>query len=285
MNPNSGDGSRRHGRSDGDGARSERDLVGTVAWLARRLPAEHVHAWAGVLDACPAPEAGLGARLIDAAPGYAVGPLASALTSAWQAAEPRPTGPALALALRSATAVHAIERQRRADVVVSGPRTDAVPVRLTSAVAVQLIREAHSTLLVVSFAAYGVAEVVSELRRAADRGVRIDLVMETAAPHGGGLRGTIDAGAAFDSIRDRARLWHWPAHNRANPRAALHAKLILADDTTVLLGSANLTDRALADNLEIGVILHDSDVSGTISRHFTALMHPDHGPLKPADWP
>ena len=113
--------------------------------------------------------------------------------------------------------------------------------RLTSSVVVELIRSARASLLVVSFAAYGVPEVVAELRAAADRGVRIDLVLESSAADGGALRGTTGAEAAFTTLRDRAAFWHWPARHRpavGNSRAALHAKIIAVDQRTALITSA-----------------------------------------------
>ncbi|WP_396449455.1 hypothetical protein [Actinomadura sp.] len=54
-------------------------------------------------------------------------------------------------------------------IAVSGPMSDAVPLRLTSQVALEVIREATNSLLIVSFAAHGVTEIVSELARTADR--------------------------------------------------------------------------------------------------------------------
>ena len=48
-----------------------------------------------------------------------------------------------------------------------------------------------------------------------------------------------------------------------------------------LLGSANLTDKALAHNLEIGVLIRDPDVVRRIVRHFQSLMKPGAGPLEP----
>jgi phosphatidylserine/phosphatidylglycerophosphate/cardiolipin synthase-like enzyme len=64
-------------------------------------------------------------------------------------------------------------------------------------------------------------------------------------------------------------------------RAALHAKLVAADERIALLGSANLTDKALAVNLELGVIIRDPDVVSRIVRHFRSLMEPGAGPLEP----
>ncbi|MEU5715776.1 phospholipase D-like domain-containing protein [Streptomyces sp. NPDC020403] len=48
----------------------------------------------------------------------------------------------------------------------------------------------------------------------------------------------------------------------------MHAKLIGADRSIALLGSANLTDHAYVDNPEIGAVIHTpplSPVSWTIS--------------------
>ena len=50
------------------------------------------------------------------------------------------------------------------------------------------------------------------------------------------------------------------------------ASLIVADERIALVGSANLTDRALASNLELGVIIRDPDVALRIDRHFRSLM-------------
>ena len=64
-------------------------------------------------------------------------------------------------------------------------------------------------------------------------------------------------------------------------RAALHAKLVAADERVALLGSANLTDKALAVNLELGVIIRDPGTVRRIVRHFRSLMEPGAGPLEP----
>ncbi len=62
----------------------------------------------------------------------------------------------------------------------------------------------------------------------------------------------------------------------------MHAKLVAADERLALLGSANLTDKALAYNLELGVIIRDPLVVRRLVRHFRSLMKPDSGPLERA---
>jgi phosphatidylserine/phosphatidylglycerophosphate/cardiolipin synthase-like enzyme len=224
------------------------------------------------------------ARLIEAKPGFALGGAAERLVAAWRSTDPVPSGSAVALALEAAALVQVEAAARRSEVVVSGPASPSVPVRLTSSVISGLIHDCQASLLIVSFAAFGVADVVAELQHAAGRGVRIDLVLESAEADGGTLHGPAGAAAAFEAIRRDATFWTWPANRRpivGVSRAALHAKLVAADERVALLGSANLTDKALADNLELGVLIHDPDVVRGIVRHFQSLMKPGIGPLEP----
>lgn len=261
-----------------------------IAAIARQLPAGHVTAWAQALRAVTPAQVGdngshqVEARLIEAKAGYAIGGAAARLVTAWRSAHPIPSGEAVALALQTAQSMHAWADARRTDVVVSGPASIAAPVRLTSAVITELIHDARESLLIVSFAAFGVAEVVASLQHAAAHRVRIDLVLEDAEADGGALHGPVGASAAFEAIRRDATFWTWPAWRRpatGNSRAALHAKLVAADERVALLGSANLTDKALAHNLELGVLLRDPDVVRRITRHFHALMAPGEGVLEP----
>jgi putative cardiolipin synthase len=264
------------------------DLASVIADLAGRLPSGHVIAWARVLRSVPSGRAvstpALEARLIEARPGFAMAGAAARLIAAWQAAEPPVSGAAVALALESAAYVAARAEAQRGDVVISGPASDSAAVRLTSSVISELIHDCRESLLVVSFAAFGVAEVVYELGQAARRGVRIDLALESTADQGGTLHGPVGAAAAFAEIRQDATFWVWPASRRPTvgaSRAALHAKLVAADERIALIGSANLTDKALAVNLELGVIIRDPSVVGRIVRHFRALMDPSSGILQP----
>ena len=147
----------------------------------------------------------------------------------------------------------------------------------------QLIHDCREPLLIVSYAAFGVTDVVRELGQAARRGVRIDLILESTANEGGALHGPIGAAAPFQDLRRDATLWAWPAARRpaiGTSRAALHAKVVAADDRGALLGSANLTDKALALNLEVGVILRDPGVVHRLVSHFRSLMKPGTRPLE-----
>ena len=200
--------------------------------------------------------------------------------AAWRTADPPQPGAAIALALETAALVQADAAASRSDVVISGPSSDSTAVRLTSSVISELIHDSRESLLVVSFAAFGVTDVVNELEGAARRGVRIDLILESTADQGGTLHGSVGASAAFEAIRQDVTFWSWPENRRpvvGASRAALHAKLVVADERVALLGSANLTDKALAVNLELGVIIRDPSIVRHIVRHFRSLMKPSVG--------
>lgn len=124
-----------------------------------------------------------------------------------------------------------------------------------------------------SFAAYKVAEVVGALRAAADRGVEVRLVLESAVESKGKL--SHDAAAAFEALGDAASFYVWPAELRASTgggHAAMHAKCAVADRRLALVTSANLTGAAMADNMELGLLVRGGDVPRRIGDHFDALI-------------
>ena len=267
-------------------------LAAVIASLTEQLPPGHVAAWAQVLRSVPVDTVSshgkqVEAWLIDARPGFALAGAAGRLVAAWRAAEPAPSGDAVALALEAAALVQSSALAQRSEVVVSGPASPSVPVRLTSSVISGIVRGCRESVLIVSFAAFGVADVVTELQRAAERGVQIDLVLESAEDDGGTLHGPAGASAAFQALRWNAAFWTWPAKRRpvvGGSRAALHAKLVAGDERVALLGSANLTDKALSRNLELGILIHERDAVRRIVRHFHTLMKPGTGPLQPAEF-
>lgn len=265
-------------------------LPDVLSGLVATLPATHLAAWINVLRTVPAPDGRTESRLVAAHPGVGLGPRAGLLLSAWRSTDPQPPGCALALALEAAAnryeqdlATHHVE------IAVSGPVSDAVPIRLTASVAIQVIRAASTTLLVTSYAAFGIQEIVSEIRAAADRGVDVDLVLETVRASGGRLDGGSDGRIAFNELRfhPEVHLWQWANDERHGPggrRGSMHAKVIAADRNTALLGSANLTDNAYSDNLEIGAVIRDPSAVASLVDHFINLMYSADGPLVRLPW-
>jgi phosphatidylserine/phosphatidylglycerophosphate/cardiolipin synthase-like enzyme len=55
----------------------------------------------------------------------------------------------------------------------------------------------------------------------------------------------------------------------------MHAKALVVDGRRALVGSANLTQRALTANLEVGVLGRDPVVAQAIEAHVRGLMAED----------
>ncbi|MCZ4100809.1 DISARM system phospholipase D-like protein DrmC [Streptomyces sp. H39-C1] len=265
-------------------------LPEVLSGLVATLPVTYLAAWVSVLRTVAFPDGRTESRLIAAHPGAGLGPHASLLLSAWRATDAQLPGSALALALEAASNRYEQDlATRHVEIAVSGPVSDAVSIRLTASVAIQVIRAASTTLLITSYAAFGVQEIVSEIRAAADRGVSVDLVLETARASGGRLFGDSDGRAAFHDLRFHpdVHLWQWANDERQGPggrRGSMHAKIIAADRNTALLGSANLTDSAYSDNLEIGAVIRDPGAVASLVDHFSNLMHSADGPLVRLPW-
>lgn len=81
------------------------------------------------------------------------------------------------------------------------------------------------------------------------------------------LEESTHAVAAFSALPADVRIWH-----RTGSDGVMHAKLLVADRHTAMLGSANLTNRALSDNIELGVVLRDPAEVEPLVRHFRWLL-------------
>ncbi|MFD6934153.1 DISARM system phospholipase D-like protein DrmC [Streptomyces sp. NPDC059945] len=245
-----------------------RDRSGTstlprlLAALHDRLPEDRVLAWESVLHKAAGPDDPLLGRFIAAQSAVGLSEQLRGIADAWRTETPDLTGAGLALTLAT---LRAAPRSQPAQPVVSGPLSAAIPARLTSGVVQDVIHSAETSLLIASFAAYGAGDVVASIAQAATRGVHVDLLLEEST----------QASAAFAALPAGVAVWH-----RKASEGVLHAKLVAADRHTAFLGSANLTDRALTDNIELGVVLRDPAVVGPLVDHFRWLIAPENGVMR-----
>ncbi|MET9825038.1 MULTISPECIES: DISARM system phospholipase D-like protein DrmC [unclassified Streptomyces] len=165
----------------------------------------------------------------------------------------------------------------RVRTVWSGPSTPGVPVRATAQVLVDVIDEAHDELLAMTYAARPYPALTRALTEAAERGVRIHVVVETLSGAKGLLRGREPA-EAFTSVPGLS-LWHWARDPDGHPYSRQHAKLAVADRRTLFLGSANLTESAAHRNIEAGVLVNGGEAPRRAAEHIVELQRL--GSLKP----
>lgn len=157
------------------------------------------------------------------------------------------------------------------DVVWTGPESSEIPVRRSAAVLLQLIESAQTDLIVISFASFRIPDAETALRSAADRGVRLYLIMESAEESAGRYRGY--GAPAFSALAHKQNVSYycWPKEKRPDG-ALMHAKAVIADGRSALITSANLTERAIDSNIELGVLIHGESVSKRLRDHVLSLI-------------
>ncbi len=128
------------------------------------------------------------------------------------------------------------------------------------------LADARHRILLVSYATYTLPEIAADLQAAVVRGCAVDVVFETVDDNDA-YRGPSQP---FADIPGLMR-WRWP-HEQRPPGAALHAKLLVVDGRRALVGSANLTHRALNANTEAGIVTCDEQLASALERHVRDLM-------------
>jgi cardiolipin synthase len=144
--------------------------------------------------------------------------------------------------------------------VWTGPESAAPQGRLTIAVLADLIAEAQTEIVLVSYATLPSNDVRAALSAAASRGVDVTLLLERAADN-----------PRFEARSEpfpglSARRLCWPAAERP-AGASMHAKVLVVDRQTALVGSANLTGYGLERNLEAGILIRGGHVPALLAEH------------------
>lgn len=222
------------------------------AW-ARELPTAFARNLADALRAGPD-----ALRVLQQAP--ALPSSAHVLTDAFALAEAG-EGPYASGALTAL--LDAIADEPVITTVWTGPVSGRPGGRLTLAVLADLIGEARDEILLVSYATFPGHEIRAALADACARGVTITTLCERATdnPH---FTGSDDPFPGLPALR-----LAWPGHDRP-PGAALHAKILVIDRRTALVGSANLTDYGLERNVECGLLVRGGTVPVAIAEHVLA---------------
>ncbi|WP_327654697.1 DISARM system phospholipase D-like protein DrmC [Streptomyces sp. NBC_00483] len=160
--------------------------------------------------------------------------------------------------------------EQRVSLVWSGPSSHRVPVRSTSLTLVELIEESRRELLLMTYSAKPYPPLVTALTAAAERGVTIDVVVETLQGAGSALAGAEPA-SAFEGIPG-VRVWHWPLDKRVESGAKTHAKLAVADRRTLLVTSANFTQSGVDRNIEAGTLIRGGTTPSRTVEHVRELQ-------------
>ena len=162
------------------------------------------------------------------------------------------------------------------ELVWTGPDTGDIPFRRTEQAILQVLDAAKERITLVSFAVYRIPNIAKALVRAAKRGVKLTVIVET--PHkieGEGEYNTIRA--LGEQVATCSSVYFWPKENRKaghnNNVGILHVKCAVADGEWLFLSSANLTQQAFTINMELGMLVRGGTMPERVEKQFERLIH------------
>lgn len=195
--------------------------------------------------------------------------------------EPGPLGILLGLLAQERIAHR--QGDDRIELVWSGPEAPNASTRDTAVVVDELFRRARRSIVVSGYALYQGRHVFRELAANADRNeeLRVRMFLNVQRGYGDGRSDN----ELLRSFAERFRRDEWPGDRlpevyydpRAlslapGPRACLHAKCVVIDESTMFVTSANFTEAAQERNIEVGIVLDSPLHARTLVTNFEVLV-------------
>src|SRR5271166_3797799 len=153
-------------------------IIEAALKLAGKLPGDVIDQVAQIISTHDVVDAR--SRIADCIPNSQYRSLCSKFFQDWRAKAPAVSPAEVAIALRTAACS---QRSREADqsveIVWTGPRSEEVSFRHTEQAILQVLNSAQSRILLVSYAVYSIPNIQEAVVRAAKRGVKITVVVET----------------------------------------------------------------------------------------------------------
>ena len=181
-----------------------------------------------------------------------------------------------ASSLITAARAEQIHRQEQVvELVWTGPESQAAPFRHTQQAVLEVFDRAEKRITLICYSVYNIPNVQDSLVRAAQRGVRIIVVVETPNKLSG--KNTYDTLRALgDDVAACSEVYYWPEEQRERTEnktlAKLHTKCAVADGTRLFLSSANLTEHAFTVNMEMGVLITGGKLPRETEKQFGRLI-------------
>jgi phosphatidylserine/phosphatidylglycerophosphate/cardiolipin synthase-like enzyme len=247
-------------------------LAEAATKLACEMPAATVEGLAQAVQAAPASTA----QAVQGIPHLHYRSLAAELVRLWQDRAAEVTPDAVALALRTALHAERVHREAQTvELVWTGPSTGATSFRRTEQAILQVLDSAKERITLVSYAVYRIPHVCEALVRAARRGVRISVIVETPDKlEGENVYSTLRA--LGDDVAACAAVYYWPKEKWGQDDngkvGILHVKCAVADGRWLFLSSANLTEYAFTINMELGVLVTGGKLPGQVEEHFDCMI-------------
>ena len=174
------------------------------------------------------------------------------------------------LLLASSHSLNKANEENQTELVLTGPTTPFVATRRTERVLLDVIASAHSELFIVSFVAHERPSILKTLKKAADKGVQVNVVLESSVDSGGTLES--DQFIGLKAALPDAIFYHWTARDGEFAGGKVHAKIVVSDQESAFLTSANLTGHAMERNIEAGALFRGGDTPRDIALHLRGLI-------------
>jgi phosphatidylserine/phosphatidylglycerophosphate/cardiolipin synthase-like enzyme len=184
---------------------------------------------------------------------------------------------AVAVALvTAAKSEHGHRCEETVEIVWTGPEPAEPRFRQTEQAILEVVDSATKRLTVVSYAVYRIPRVRDALVAAANRGVGIQLIVETPNRIEG--QSEYDCLLALgDNVASACSVYYWPQENRPKDDngkiGILHVKCAVADGRRLFMSSANFTEYAFTINMELGMLVTGGKLPVQVERHFEKLLH------------
>lgn len=254
-----------------------KELLDRIARLARQLPVATIEALAAAIEHQPTVGAAVDRLRVETS---AFQPSTQSalkkLATAWRSVGDAVPPVAIALALRTSANVDAWHREdQRLELVWTGPSAANTTLRRSDQALLEIIREAQTEILIVTFAAYRVPALRVALLDAVNRGVSFKLIAEHGESEGGKVKQSPTM-ALGSELAKRTAVYVWPTERRPvddyGQRAALHAKCAVVDGRRLLVSSANFTGAAMDRNMELGILVEGGTLPKMVAEHFGGLV-------------
>jgi len=241
--------------------------------LAAELPRSTIQIVSRIIDDSPSLQSAK--RRIAQLPQPHQRELATKFVEACIAAVPQVKPPAVALALLTAGVSEKVHRDAQSvELVWTGPDVGAIPFRRTEQAILQVLDSAQARITLISYAVYRIPNISDALVRAARRGVRIIVIVETPDRLAGENEySTIQA--LGDDVASCSSVYYWPEAKRqkyGDKPGILHVKCAVADGRWLFLSSANLTEYAFTINMELGVLLTGGSLPSKVEENFDLMI-------------
>jgi phosphatidylserine/phosphatidylglycerophosphate/cardiolipin synthase-like enzyme len=192
----------------------------------------------------------------------------------WCTQFPNTSAESVAFALLTAKESHG-NGSEFLELVWTGPDVGAIPVRHTEQAILQVIQCASRHLIIASFAVYRIPHICDALVQAAQKGVAIDVIVETPDQ--------LETENAYSTLKalgpavaSHCSVFLWPLNNRSHDKngrsGILHLKCAVADANWLLLTSANLTQYAFQLNMELGVLVTGGTLPAQVESQLVRMI-------------